>query len=113
MSTTTEIMTRDYGKLLEFSENECDKNIDLIEKGDVLFFHRQSLTMDHPTFYNKYPGHCGIYLGERKFIHATAPAQMVVISDFNYNPYWYDTLVGVKDFVSDEKVLVKKNTSNY
>ena len=101
MSTTTKIMTSKYGKLTLFEENSWDKDLDLIKEGDILFFHRQSLKENIPTKYNKYPGHCGIYLGNEKFIHASLPKQEVVISNFKKNPYWMQVLVASKDILSD------------
>lgn len=105
-STTTKLMTTYYGRLILFKENGY-KELTLLKRGDVLFFHRQSLSDDTPRVDNKYPGHCGIYLGENKFIHASRPKQKVIISNFNYNEYWKEVLVGSKDYVSDKTLLLK------
>ena len=108
LSTTTKIMTNSYGKLTLFKKTSSYKDLSLVKKGDILFFHRQSLDDDIPKKYNFYPGHCGIYLGDYKFIHALSSVGKVVISDFNKNQYWLNVLVGSKDIVSDIKVLKKR-----
>lgn len=97
LSTTTKIMTSDYGNLLLFDN---DKDLSLIKSGDILFFHRQSLNDNVPTEDNKYPGHCGIYIGNNKFIHSLKSEGRVVISDFENNDYWKKVLVARKDIVS-------------
>lgn len=107
LSTTTRIMTSNYGILTLFEERYLKKDLKLIREGDVIFFHRQSLQDTEPKYDNKYPGHCGLYLGNNSFIHASRPKQQVIISNFNNNPYWLDVLVGSKDFFSDKKILEK------
>ena len=42
ISTTTKIMTSKYGKLTLYKESSLYKNLKLINKGDILLFHRQS-----------------------------------------------------------------------
>ena len=69
LSTTTKILTSTYGKIVLFNRFDKNKNISLINKEDVLFLKRQSLTDYIPKYNNKCPGHCGIYLGNKKFIH--------------------------------------------
>ena len=93
LSTTTKIMTSNYGKLI------FDKNIDLINNGDILFFHRQSLNDNIPKVDNKYPGHCGIYLYDNKFIHSLKSEGRVVISNFEKNDYWKKVLVARKNII--------------
>ena len=99
LSTTTKIMTSNYGQLLKF--NEVDKHIDLIKSGDILFFHRQSLNDNEPKQDNRYPGHCGIYLYDNEFIHALKSEDRVVISNFEQNKYWKKVLVARKDIISN------------
>lgn len=102
LSTTTKIMTNKYGNLITFKENDISsKDLSLIKNGDIVFFHRQSLQDNYPTENNKFPGHCGIYLGEQKFIHASRIKQRVVISDFTKNNYWLKVLVGSKNIFVD------------
>ena len=110
LSTTTKIMTCKYGKLKLFEENDINKDLNLIKNGDIVFFHRQSLKENIPTENNKYPGHCGIYLGDKKFIHASMPKQKVIISDFNKNDYWLKILVGSKNIFNtkNQKNLILK-----
>lgn len=103
LSTTTMIMTSNYGKLTIFNN---DKNIDLINRGDIVLLHRQSLNDTMPKVDNKYPGHCGIYIGNNKFIHASGTKKQILINSF-YNNYWYTKLVACKDIVSECKVLKK------
>lgn len=108
LSTTTKIMTSKYGKLTLFNESTFNKDISFVKLGDILFFHRQSLTDTSPTPTNKYPGHCGIYLGEQNFIHASRPKKKIIITNFNENNYWLKVLVASKDiFNSQEKILKK------
>ena len=92
LSTTTKIMTSNYGLL--------NKDVNSINGGDILFFHRQSLNDDIPKEDNRYPGHCGIYLYDNKFIHSLKSEGRVVISNFKENDYWKKVLVASKDIVS-------------
>lgn len=103
LSTTTMLMTSKYGKLTLFQEADKIKNLNLIKNGDIIFLHTQSLKDNAPLSNNKYPGHCGIYLGEEKFIHASKPKQCVVISDFTKNDYWLKVLVGSKNIFEENK----------
>lgn len=101
LSTTTKIMTNNFGKLTIFDENSLNKNLSLIRDGDILFFHRQSLNDTVPKKDNKYPGHCGIYLGNNDFIHCSRSKGKVVISNFIKNEYWKSVLVASKDIFRD------------
>lgn len=107
LSTTTKIMTSYYGKLILFKESDQNKDINIIKKGDIIFFHRQSLNDDVPKIDNKYPGHCGLYIDDNYFIHCSSTKGKVVISNFENNAYWKNVLVASKDVLSDEKVLKK------
>lgn len=107
LSTTTMLMTSNYGKLTLFKECALNKDLNLIKKGDILFFHRQSLKDIKPKANNKYPGHCGLYLGNNKFIHASRPKKRVIINNIEENSYWLDVLVGSKNLINDIKVLEK------
>lgn len=121
-STTGKIMTSPKGELIEYEENSEDKDISLIEPGDVLLFHRQDKDADKTEPTNKYPGHCGIYLGDGVFIHATTREESIkrIIGEEKYNELleenngakpglviksklkrgklWYKKLVGVKKY---------------
>ena len=107
LSTTTKIMTSSYGIITLFDEHSLFKDLSIIKRGDVLFFHRQSKSDNVPKEDNKYPGHCGIYLGDNRFIHCSRPIGKVIISNFNRREYWKKVLVGSKDIISDEKILKK------
>lgn len=105
LSTTTKIMTSSIGEVTLFDERNENKDLSLLKPGDIVFFHRQSLKDFEPRVDNRYPGHCGIYLGENLFIHASYPKSSVIKSSFDYNPYWASVLVASKNIVKDEKVL--------
>lgn len=107
LSTTTRIMTSSYGRLTLYKELNKFKDLDLIKRGDILFFHTQSKEDSIPKFDNKYPGHCGIYLGEHKFIHASSRKKEVVLMNLDKHPHYTDTLVGSKDVISNIKLLRK------
>ena len=99
-STTTKLMTSKYGILT------LGNDLSILNKGDIVLFHRQSLKDYEPRVDNKYPGHCGIYIGDNSFIHASGTEKRVVISNFS-NEYWVKKLVASKDIVSN---LDKKNS---
>lgn len=104
LSTTTKIMTSNLGKITLFEEDNMNKDLSLIKDGDIVFFHRQSLNDIIPKNDNKYPGHCGIYLGNNNFIHASRAKMKVVISDFEKNNYWKDVLVASKDVFRNDNI---------
>lgn len=108
LSTTTKIMTSSHGKNILFAENDINKDLSVVKHGDILFFHRQSKNDTIPKENNKYPGHCGIYLGSNKFIHSSRSKGKVIISDFNNNDYWKRVLVAKKDIFTGDKILNKK-----
>lgn len=93
-STTTMIMTSKYGIIT------LGNDLSILNNGDIVLFHRQSLKDNIPKIDNKYPGHCGIYLGDNYFIHASGTEKRVSVSSFN-NEYWVKKLVASKDIVSD------------
>lgn len=107
LSTTTKIMTNGKGTLELFGETE-EKNLDSLKKGDILLFHRQSLNDNQPKNDNKYPGHCGIYLGEDKFIHATKIKGEVVVNNLDdvidvskkNKKKWKKILIGYKNIIN-------------
>ena len=97
LSTTTQMMTSHHGTLVLFDEHLLTKDFTLIKTGDIVFFHRQSKKEIIPKDNNKYPGHCGIYLGNNEFIHCSKPKRKVIISNFNKNEYWKNVLVASKN----------------
>ena len=96
---TTKQMTNNIGNLRQYSENDPnkDKYLEDINIGDLVFFHRQSVEDNIPTPNNRYPGHVGIYMGDKKFIHAFSEEGKVVISEFN--EYWLKVLVASRDII--------------
>ena len=107
ISTTTQMMTSYYGLLTIYNELSKNKNISLIKPGDIVFLHNQSLKDNLPSSNNKYPGHCGIYLSNGEFVHASKKLGRVIISNFHNNDYWKRILVANKDIASDIKILKK------
>ena len=101
LSTTTKLMTSSYGKIILFDEYSLNKDLSIVKRGDILFFHRQSKSDNMPKEDNRYPGHCGIYLGNNKFIHFTKFKGLVYISNFEKCEYWKRVLAGSKDIISD------------
>ena len=99
-----------YGTLTEYIKDDpIDYKLSHIKPGDILFFHRQSLDDTEPKVDNKYPGHCGIYLEDYRFIHCVSgKTMMVIISDFINSPKWQTKLVASKDMISNNKIK-KKN----
>lgn len=96
---TTKQMTSPIGILKIYKENDININnyISNINKGDLLFFHRQSLEDNSPTPNNRYPGHVGIYIGNNKFIHASKDAGKIIISKLDN--YWKSILVASKNII--------------
>ena len=76
-----------------------NKDTSIINKGDIVFFHRQSLKETEPRIDNKYPGHCGLYLGDNKFIHAPSTKGEVIISNLDSSKYWTRKLVASKNII--------------
>ncbi len=100
-------MTSKYGKLKQIEENSLNKLaiVDQMMAGELLFFHRQSLKATEPTADNYYPGHCGLYLGARKIIHATRKDNCVSLSNLDENSYWLSKFVGHKDILADDSAV--------
>lgn len=102
ISTTTKMMTSIYGELSKYEEIS-GKNMNELNIGDILFFHRQSKEDNEPLVDNKYPGHCGIYLGNSEFIHCSGTKKRVLINNLSTSKYWNRVLVGKKDIISTIK----------
>ena len=102
-------MTSKYGLLSLCEEEALDKEsfIDTIKLGDIVFIHRQSLKARAPASDNYYPGHCGLYLGERQIIHANRVNNRVAIANLDKSSLWLEKLVGCKDIISDSEVARK------
>ena len=100
IDNTTKQMTNAIGYSRKYKENDENKEKYLkdIQPGDLVFFHTQSLDENHPTPSNRYPGYVGIYLGCKKFIHASSEEGKVTISDLTGR--WLNKLIASKDIVS-------------
>ncbi|MCI8588566.1 MAG: C40 family peptidase [Bacilli bacterium] len=106
-SATTWQMTSPIGNLTVYEEgNVTDQMIGKIGVGDILFFHTQSLKAKGPRNKNYYPGHCGIYLGEKVVIHASLKEEKVVIEDLTESKL-QSILVGSKNYIVDKKEYCK------
>jgi len=97
---TTKQMTNDIGVLRKYQENDPNKEkyLEDIELGDLVFFHVQDLKETSPSLHNHFPGHVGIYLGDKKFIHASSEDGKVVISVLGGD--WLKILVASRDVIS-------------
>lgn len=94
-------MTNNIGKLIVYKEDDSkkEKYIDNINIGDLIFFHEQSLNDTAPLPTNHYPGHVGIYIGDKQFIHASNKLNKIEIESLN--DYWIKKLVATKDILTD------------
>lgn len=97
---TTKQMTNDIGNLNVYKERDEKKEKYLadLKLGDLVFFHRQSLDENSPTPNNRYPGHVGIYIGNKQFIHASSDSEKIIIS--NFDKYWLGVFVASRDLIS-------------
>lgn len=100
MNEITKQMTNSIGNLKQYIEDDSNKEkyLDDIRAGDLVFFHTKALDDCQPTTGNQYPGHVGIYLGDRKFIHVSVDEECVVINDLT--GVWLEKLVASRDIVS-------------
>ncbi len=84
-------------QFLQQKINFIDKNCKV---GDILFFHRQSQSAKSVSNENYFPGHCGIYLGNHKYIDSRLTTRgdiaVVDIENDNYMQYF----IGYKDIIS-------------
>lgn len=106
LDNSTKQMTNNIGDLKIYNKNDVKKinYIDDIKKGDLVFFHKQSLEENSPSPANKYPGHVGIYLGDKKFIHVS-DEEKITIDKIDEEP-WLNILVASRD-------IIKTITKNY
>lgn len=101
LSYSTKQMTNDIGDLKIYNENDKQKIAYLndIKKGDLLFFHTQSLDETTPSPNNNFPGHVGIYLGNEEFIHATPSEEKITIDKLEGK--WFSILVASRDIIKE------------
>lgn len=97
---STKQMTNDIGVLRQYQEidHHKEKYLEDIEIGDLVFFHNQALEDSQPSPSNRFPGHVGIYLGDRQFIHASSDEGKVVISPLEDE--WLKILVASRDVIA-------------
>lgn len=100
MNEITKQMTNSIGDLSQYIEDDSNKEkyLDDIGIGDLVFFHTKSLDDCQPTTNNQYPGHVGIYLGDKKFIHVSVDEECIVMDELAGE--WLDKLVASRDIVS-------------
>lgn len=100
LDNTTKQMTNSIGTLRKYRENDSNKTkyLEDIKVGDLVFFHTQALEDNQPTPNNRYPGHVGIYIGDKKFIHASLEEEKIIISLLEET--WLKKLVASRDIVS-------------
>lgn len=96
---TTKQLTNNLGNTIKYKEkNFTTKNIQTLNKGDLIFFHTQSLDENRPTPENRYPGHIGIYIGNNEFIHASSKAKKVIISTLTDE--WTNKIIATKNIIN-------------
>lgn len=97
---STKQMTSSIGNLTKYIEDDIQKEryLETIKVGDLVFFHTMSLEDNQATASNQYPGHVGIFLGDKRFIHANEDDGKVVIDELN--DIWLKQLVASRDIIS-------------
>lgn len=115
-SWTGKIMTSDRGTTQLIDEQALlDDKIRFIDTkckvGDVLLFHRQSKVATKTTDDNYFPGHCGIYLGNHKYVDSRLTSRgNVSIVDIESDDYM-QFFIGAKDFISCRRERVLDNSN--
>lgn len=109
LDSSTLQMTNDMGDLKIYNEIDPKKEIYLedIKNGDLVFFHTQAHDSNSPTPNNYYPGHVGIYLGNKDFIHVSDEDEKVVIDKIE--GIWLSKLVASRDII---KEIIYNNLNN-
>lgn len=102
---STKQMTNNIGDLRIYNELDSKKENYLsdIKKGDLVFFHTKEFNINNPAINNHYPGHVGIYIGDKNFIHANNDK----ITIDKIEDKWLNCLVASRDIV---KELINKKT---
>lgn len=105
LDNSTRQMTNDIGDLKIYNELDSKKENYLsdIKKGDLVFFHTKDFNITSPTTNNHYPGHVGIYIGDKSFIHVYD--NKITIDKIDDN--WLKCLVASRDIIKD---LSKRKT---
>jgi cell wall-associated NlpC family hydrolase len=102
MDNTTKQLTNNLGILSSYIEKDSKKKeyIKDIKKGSLVFFHTKSLEDNQPLTNNKYPGDVGIYLGDKRFIHADSNKKRIIIDEIK--DYWLDKMVASRDIIANK-----------
>lgn len=105
LDNSTKQMTNNIGDLKIYNELDSNKESYLsdIKKGDLIFFHTKDFNTNTPTTNNHYPGHVGIYIGDKNFIHVLD--NKVTINKIENK--WLICLVASRDIIKD---LIKIKT---
>ena len=99
LDNSTKQMTNNIGDLKIFNELDSKKENYLtdIKKGDLVFFHTKEHNINRPAVNNHYPGHVGIYIGDKGFIHVDNNK----ITVDKIEAKWLDCLVASRDLIKD------------
>lgn len=105
LDNSTRQMTNDMGDLKIYNELDSRKENYLsdIKKGDLVFFHTKDFNINTPTTNNHYPGHVGIYVGDKAFLHIDNNK----ITLDKIEDKWLNCLVASRDIIKD---LSKRKT---
>ena len=105
LDNSTKQMTNDIGDLKIYNELDSKKEnyLSNIKKGDLVFFHTKEPNINTPAPNNHYPGHVGIYIGDKGFIHVIDNK----ITIDKIEDKWLNCLIASRDVI---KVLKNKKT---
>lgn len=104
-SWTGKILSSSLGKTCLINEaSTLKEKINFIDTkckvGDILLFHRQSVNENETTEHNWYPGHCGIYLGNHKYMDSRLTTRGdTAIVDIENDSYM-ENFIGFKNIIS-------------
>lgn len=105
-SWTGVILTSPQGQTHLIDENfSLQQKVSFVDTkckiGDILFFHRQSQTAIKTSEDNWYPGHCGIYLGNHKYIDSRLTTRGDIAIVNMKNDCYMKNFIGFKNIISD------------
>ena len=97
LDNSTKQMTNNIGDLKIYNEfdSKKEKYLSDIKKGDLVFFHTKEPNQNTPSINNHYPGHVGIYIGDKSFIHVLD--NKITINKIEDN--WLKCLVASRDLI--------------
>lgn len=101
LDSSTMQMTNNIGDLKKYKEDDPKKDhyLEDIKVGDLVFFHTEALDTNSPTPSNRYPGHVGVYIGDKKFIHASPTQEKITIDKIEDK--WLKCLVASRDIIKE------------